>query len=75
QDIESVVRENAGEDLVDLNVFDVYVGDNLGDGLKSIAMGMSWQRVDRTLNDEEITQSFDKVVTALSARFDAKIRS
>ncbi|MCH2159703.1 MAG: phenylalanine--tRNA ligase subunit beta [Oleiphilaceae bacterium] len=75
QDIESVVRENAGEDLVDLNVFDVYVGDNLGDGLKSIAMGMSWQRLDRTLNDEEITQSFDKVVTALSARFDAQIRS
>ena len=75
QDIQSVVRENAGESLVGLKVFDVYVGDNLGEGLKSIALGLNWQRTDRTLNDEEITQAFDAVVEALSQRFDAKLRS
>lgn len=75
QDIETVVREHAGENLVGLNVFDVYVGDNLGEGLKSIALGLNWQRSDRTLNDEEVAQAFDAIVTALSARFDAQIRS
>mgnify|MGYP001948698041 CR=1 FL=1 len=61
--------------MVGLNVFDVYVGDNLGEGLKSIALGLNWQRSDRTLNDEEVAQAFDAIVTALSARFDAQIRS
>jgi len=75
QDIETVVREHAGESLVGLNVFDVYVGENLGEGLKSIALGLNWQRSDRTLNDEEVTQAFDSIVSALSTRFDAKIRS
>lgn len=75
QDIQSVVRESAGESLVGLKVFDVYVGDNLGEGLKSIALGLNWQRADRTLNDEEVSESFDAVVTALSQRFDAKLRS
>lgn len=74
-DIETVVRENAGDDLIGLNVFDVYLGDNLGEGMKSIALGLNWQRVDRTLNDDEINQSFDAIVSALSERFDAKIRS
>lgn len=75
QDIQSVVRENAGESLVGLKVFDVYVGDNLGEGLKSIALGLNWQRADRTLNDEEVSEAFDAVVEALSQRFDAKLRS
>ena len=75
QDIKAVVRENAGDDLVGLKVFDVYVGDNLGEGLKSIALGLNWQRADRTLNDEEVTMAFDSIVAALSERFDAKIRS
>lgn len=75
QDIKAVVRENAGDNLVGLKVFDVYVGDNLGEGLKSIALGLNWQRADRTLNDEEVTQAFDSIVAALSERFDAKIRS
>lgn len=75
QEIEAVVREHAGESFVDLNVFDVYVGDNLGEGQKSIAIGLNWQRKDRTLNDDEVTQSFDSIVLALSARFDAKIRN
>ena len=75
QDIKAVVRENAGENLVGLKVFDVYVGDNLGKGLKSIALGLNWQRADRTLNDEEVNEAFDSIVAALSERFDAKIRS
>jgi len=74
QDIETVVREHAGDSLVGLNVFDVYVGDNLGEGQKSIALGLNWQRKDRTLNDDEVTQSFESIVSALSMRFDAKIR-
>ena len=75
KDIESVVIENAGSDLVDLNVFDVYAGANLGEGQKSVGLGLVWQRVDRTLNDEEVGNTFDQIVKALSGTFDARLRS
>lgn len=75
KDIEAVVRQNAGSDLVKLNVFDVYTGESLGPEQRSVGMGLIWQRADRTLNDEEITQRFDQIVTALSEKFDARLRS
>lgn len=75
KDIEAVVRQNAGSDLVDLNVFDVYTGENLGADQRSVGMGLVWQRADRTLNDEEIARAFDQIVTALSDKFDARLRS
>lgn len=74
-DLAAAVRENAGDDLVNLKVFDIYQGENLGEGLRSVAMALTWQRVDRTLNDEEIAKAFDNIVSALAERFDAKIRS
>lgn len=75
KEIETVVKQNAGSDLVDLNVFDVYAGSNLGAGQKSIGLGLVWQRVDRTLNDDEIGQIFDQIVSALSEEFGARLRS
>jgi len=58
-----------------LNVFDVYAGENLGEGQRSIGLGLIWQRVDRTLNDDEINQVFDQIVQALSDKLDARLRS
>ncbi|WP_156499993.1 hypothetical protein, partial [Oleiphilus sp. HI0061] len=58
-----------------LNVFDVYSGDNLAENGKSLGLGLVWQRSDRTLNDEEINESFERIVSALSAKFGAKLRS
>jgi phenylalanyl-tRNA synthetase beta chain len=74
-DVEAVVKDNAGDDLVKLSVFDVYAGENLGEGMQSLALALVWQRVDRTLNDEEINKTFEQIVTALSAKLDAKLRS
>ncbi len=74
-DIEAVVRTSAGSDLTDLRVFDVYSGNNLDENQKSIGLALVWQRLDRTLNDEEIAQAFDKIVTALTDKFNARLRS
>jgi phenylalanyl-tRNA synthetase beta chain len=74
-DVEAVVKDNAGDDLVKLSVFDVYAGENLGEGKQSLALALVWQRVDRTLNDEEINLTFEQIVSALSAKLDAKLRS
>ena len=42
---------------------------------KSLGLGLVWQRVDRTLNDEEVNESFERIVSALNAKFEAKLRS
>jgi len=75
KNVEKIVKENAGEDLVDLSIFDVYSGDNLSDNEKSLGLGLVWQRVDRTLTDEEINQSFERIVSSLNDKFGAKLRS
>jgi len=60
---------------VNVLLFDVYAGENLGKGLKSLGLALVWQRIDRTLNDEEINQAFESIVSALNAKFGANIRS
>jgi len=74
-EIEAVVRTSAGSELTDLRVFDVYSGSNLGADEKSIGLGLIWQRMDRTLNDEEIAQAIERIVTALTDKFNARLRS
>lgn len=75
KDIAATTRDNAGSDLVDLKVFDVFAGGNLAENERSVALALVWQRVDRTLNDEEVTAAFDKLVSALADQFDARLRS
>lgn len=75
KDIETIVRENAGNDLVDLKVFDVFSGGSLAEGERSVALGLVWQRVDRTLNDDEVSAVFDSLVSALTDKFGARLRS
>jgi phenylalanyl-tRNA synthetase beta chain len=74
-EIRSVVIEHAGDYLVDVVAFDVYQGSHLQTGTKSLAMGLSWQCVERTMNDEEINLIFNSIVSALEVRFGARLRS
>lgn len=73
--VRSEVVAHAGQYLVNVALFDVYAGENLGKGLKSLGLALVWQRIDRTLNDEEINQAFENIVSALNAKFGANIRS
>lgn len=73
--VESLIAENAGELLTGIRLFDVYQGENIGSGKKSLAIGITWQHPTRTLNDEEITETFDQVIKVLSDRLDATLRS
>jgi phenylalanyl-tRNA synthetase beta chain len=75
EDVRTEVVANAGADLVNVVLFDVYAGENLGEGLRSLGLALVWQRTDRTLNDEEINQAFETIVNALNNKFGAKIRS
>jgi phenylalanyl-tRNA synthetase beta chain len=68
-------REAAGDLLRDARVFDVYRGDQVGAGRKSVAIHLVFQSPERTLTEEEATTARDVIVDALAERFAAELRS
>ncbi len=61
------VREAAGEMLDDASVFDVYAGEQVGAGRRSLALALSFRSFERTLTDEDIAPARERILTALQA--------
>jgi len=55
-EVEAAVREGAGELLERLSLFDVYRGEQVGEGNKSLALRLEFRAADRTLTDEEVAE-------------------
>ncbi|WP_285428571.1 phenylalanine--tRNA ligase subunit beta [Pseudomonas sp. lyk4-R2A-8] len=69
-----VIRENAGEWLTDLRLFDVYQGKGIDPHRKSLAVGLTWQHPSRTLNDDEVNATTQNILTSLEQRLNATLR-
>ncbi|MGO4321445.1 phenylalanine--tRNA ligase subunit beta [Pseudomonas sp. KB_12] len=69
-----VIRENAGEWLTDLRLFDVYQGKGIDPHRKSLAVGLTWQHPSRTLNDDEVNTATQNILTSLETRLNATLR-
>jgi phenylalanyl-tRNA synthetase beta chain len=70
-----VAREAAGPLLRDVRVFDVYRGEQVGEGRKSVAIHLSFQSPERTLTDEQAAELRGRIVEALAERFGAELRA
>ena len=64
-EIEKAVREAGGGLLEDVRLFDRYTGDQVGDGLCSLAFGLRFRAPGRTLSDEEVDPHWKAVVAAV----------
>jgi phenylalanyl-tRNA synthetase beta chain len=73
-DLVDAAHDAAGELLREARVFDVYRGEQVGAGRKSVASHLAFQSPERTLTDEEATELRDRIVAALEERFDAEAR-
>lgn len=69
------IRKSAGKTLVNIDVFDVYEGENIGDQKKSIAFRLTFLDPNKTLTIKDVEPVVQKVVQALDQKFDAKLRS
>jgi phenylalanyl-tRNA synthetase beta chain len=69
-----VIRENAGEWLTDLRLFDVYQGKGIDPDRKSLAVGLTWQHPSRTLNDDEVNAATQDILTSLEQRLNTTLR-
>jgi phenylalanyl-tRNA synthetase beta chain len=69
-----VIRENAGQWLTDLRLFDVYQGKGIDPHRKSLAVGLTWQHPSRTLTDDEVNSTTSEILTSLEHRLNATLR-
>ena len=60
--------------LEEVNVFDVYYGENIPDGKHSMALRFMYRSPDRTLTDDEVTNVHSTVLESLKTRFGVEIR-
>ena len=73
-DIESAIRALRLPLLTRLALFDVYTGDQIGPGRRSLAWSLTFQAPDRTLRDSEVNELHARIVTEISKRFKAEVR-
>ena len=70
----AALREAGGALLVDAVLFDVYRGEQIGAGKKSLAYRLTFQAPDRTLTSEEANEQRDRIVRRLQQAFGAQLR-
>jgi len=74
-DLIAAARSAAGPELRELRVFDVYRGEQIGPGKKSIALAAAFQSPERTLSDEDAAAIRERIVQELSNKYGAQLRS
>ncbi len=73
--IEDIIKSN-GEDLVEsYKLFDVYKGAQIEKGHKSIAYSITYRSKDKTLTDEDVAKVHEKILSELSEKLNANLRS
>ncbi|WP_078432507.1 phenylalanine--tRNA ligase subunit beta [Metabacillus halosaccharovorans] len=73
-DIEKVITESGGKMLKEVTVFDLYEGDRLEEGKKSVAFSLRYFDPERTLTDEDVTKTHQKVLDAVEEKIGATLR-
>ncbi|MFC6380375.1 phenylalanine--tRNA ligase subunit beta [Psychrobacter glacincola] len=74
QTLESTIRKASGALLTDLWLFDVYQGEKVPAGQRSLAFALIWQDKTQTLSDDAVKTATDKVVQALTLEHSAQLR-
>ena len=73
-DIEKVIRSTSKDMIQSVTIFDVYQGDKVEKGKKSIALKVVYQAPDHTLSEEEITNLYQKTIEACKKGLNAELR-
>ena len=75
EDVIKVIKHAGGRLLTDISVFDLYVGENIGEGNKSIAYSLTFEDLNRTLTDEEVMAVFNNIISEVENKLNIKLRS
>ncbi|MBP3372604.1 MAG: phenylalanine--tRNA ligase subunit beta [Clostridia bacterium] len=72
--LDAIKRSGKGI-LESVSVFDIYRGEHVEEGYKSIAFSLVYRTPERTLTDDEAKKAFDRAVRSLGAQFGAELRA
>ena len=73
-EIEKIIKKCSGKILEDVKLFDVYKGEQIEKGKKSLAFSVIYRADDRTLTDDEISAVFDKTIKQIAEKTGAQLR-
>lgn len=73
-DVQKALREGAGDLLEDIALFDVFTGEQVGAGNKSLTFSLRFRAPDRTLTEDEANEAKLAAVDAAAARVGARLR-
>jgi len=72
--LEAAIRRHGGNLVRRVDVFDIYSGQKIGEGKKSVAFSMEFLDDTRTLVDDEANAAFDRIVEGLARDLEARLR-
>jgi phenylalanyl-tRNA synthetase beta chain len=73
--VEDVIRSAGGRMVTDMRLFDVYRGEQVGHGKKSLAYSLTYNDPERTLTDQDVAKVRERIIQKLAQELDAKLRS
>ena len=74
QDVLNKIEVAGGNLVRDVDLFDIYEGENLPEGKKNLAFHIVYQSETRTLSSEEIDKTHQKIINALEKEPDWQVR-
>jgi phenylalanyl-tRNA synthetase beta chain len=72
--VEAIIRQTGGSTVTDVRLFDVYRGEQIGAGKKSLAYSLTYQDPNRTLTDKDAAAIRNKIVKRLEREIGARLR-
>ncbi len=73
RDIQQLIEKTGGELLDSTWLFDVYTGQGVEEGKRSLAFALLWQHPSRTLEDAEIKSGMDNIIQVLENTYQATL--
>lgn len=74
-EVMDVIRKAGGRLLTDIKLFDVYTGEHVALGEKSLAYSLTFASPDRTLSEEEVMKVFENIISKVEEKIGAKLRN
>lgn len=74
QEVMAAIKKAGGRLVTDIKVFDVYEGENVETGKKSLAFSLTFEDATKTLNDEEVMTVFNRIIEEVENKLKVKVR-
>ena len=68
------IKKASNKTLQEVDIFDVYEGENIDSSKKSVAFSLTFNGIDRTLTDEEVMEVFNKIIDKVVSSHNAELR-